>query len=55
MRITTLAVVDEDGVEHRWEGVEGFVKVRSSSYLTEPYVQVVTAQVTLESKGRMTT
>lgn len=52
MKIQALIVIDEDGVEHRWEG-EGSVMVRSNSYKTDEYRKDVNATLFLPSDGRI--
>ena len=47
MKIVSLTVVDEKGVSHTWEGIEGWVRVRTQSAKTKPYQQGVTAHLLL--------
>lgn len=47
MKIVSLSVVDEKGVTHTWEGIEGWVRVRNSSAKSKPYQQTVTASMSL--------
>ena len=47
MKIVSLTVVDDHGITHTWEGIEGWAQVRTQSAKTKPYQQDVTAHITL--------
>lgn len=47
MKIVSITVVDEKGVEHKWEGIEGWVRTRTISAKNKPYQQNVTASLLL--------
>jgi hypothetical protein len=47
MRIVSLTVVDDQGVSHTWEGVEGWLRVRTQSAKKGPYQQGVDAHLLL--------
>ena len=47
MKITQLSVVDEKGVTHTWEGIEGWVRVRNQSAKKEKYQEGVDAHLLL--------
>lgn len=47
MKIVSLTVVDEHGVTHTWEGVEGWVRVRNQSSKAKPYQEGVDAHLLL--------
>ena len=53
MKIVAITVTDEHGVEHKWEGVEGHVHIRSNSYKKDDYVKTVTAHLVLPSEGKI--
>lgn len=47
MKITKIVATDEQGVEHHFEGVEGYLKIRSINYKKQPYQKQVEAVITL--------
>jgi hypothetical protein len=47
MKITAIRVTDEDGIEHLFEGVEGWLRTRTVSKKGQPYVQAVDAHLAL--------
>lgn len=49
MRITSITVTDEAGVDHTWEGLDGFVRVAAVNAKKEPYRQAVDAHLVLSA------
>lgn len=47
MKIVSLTVVDDKGVSHTWEGIEGWVRVRTQSSKAQPYQEGVDAHLLL--------
>lgn len=50
MKITRITVTDEQGVDHTWEGLEGFLHVHTINENRQPYQQAVDAHLLLEAR-----
>lgn len=50
MRIHRITVTDDTGVDHTWEGLDGFLTVRSITYKTQPYQTAVDAHLLLSEQ-----
>ena len=50
MKIHRITVTDDKGVDHTWEGIEGYVRYETGSIHSKgkAYQQTVEAQLTLE-------
>lgn len=48
MKIKTIVVIDENDVQHRFDGIEGHVQVRTDNYKGEPTAKSVTAYLRME-------
>lgn len=45
--IRKIVVTDKDGVEHTFEGIEGYAQVYTKSKIGQPYQQAVTFELLL--------
>jgi hypothetical protein len=50
MKIVKIVVTDEGGIEHEWDGVEGFVRIASVQAKTKPYQQRIEASLLLPAR-----
>jgi hypothetical protein len=48
MKIHRITVTDSTGVDHTWEGVEGWLSVRSVNKKGQTYQQAIDAHLALE-------
>lgn len=53
MRITTITVTDDSGVQHTWEGLEGFLHVHAVNDHRKDYQQAVDAHLVLPARSEV--
>jgi hypothetical protein len=50
MKITAIRVVDEHGVEHLFEGIEGSLHIRTVTGKSQPYQRAIDAHLLLPAE-----